>query len=110
LPRITGIVQTSPKRSRCLNWVKSRRFAPPLTTSGLTRTADITHRDHHFRKVPISDGTAGLGYVSVGRPVQFEITEQTRDTVGRRIQGADLRPGGVLFPSRTVAHAVGVTP
>jgi hypothetical protein len=21
LPRITGIVQTSPKRSRCLNWV-----------------------------------------------------------------------------------------
>ena len=32
-----------------------------------------------------------------GRPVQFEITEQTRDAVGR------LRPDGFLFPSRTCA-------
>jgi hypothetical protein len=31
---------------------QSRRFAPPLTTSGLPSIADITHRDHHFRKVP----------------------------------------------------------
>jgi hypothetical protein len=34
---------------------QSRRFAPPLTTSGLPPTADITHRDRHFRKVPIGD-------------------------------------------------------
>jgi len=31
---------------------QSRRFAPPLTTSGLPPTADIAHRDHHCRKVP----------------------------------------------------------
>ena len=30
---------------------QSRWFAPPLTTSGLPPTADIMHRDHHFRKV-----------------------------------------------------------
>jgi hypothetical protein len=34
---------------------QSRRFAPPLTTSGLPPTADITHRDHHFRKVPSTE-------------------------------------------------------
>ena len=34
---------------------QSRRFAPPLTTAGLPSTADITHRDHHFRKVPMAD-------------------------------------------------------
>jgi hypothetical protein len=34
---------------------QSRRFAPPLTTSGLPPTADITHRDYHFRKVPLPD-------------------------------------------------------
>ena len=37
------------------------------------------------------------------RPVQFEITEQTRGTVGRWIQRAELRPDGFLFPSRTCA-------
>ncbi len=35
--------------------VQSRRFASPLTTSGLPSTADITHRDDHFRKVPKAD-------------------------------------------------------
>jgi site-specific recombinase XerC len=35
-----------------------------------------------------------------GRPVQFEITEQTRDTVARWIDTGGLRPGGFLFPSR----------
>jgi hypothetical protein len=34
---------------------QSRRFAPPLTTSGPPPTADITHRDHHFRKVLEAD-------------------------------------------------------
>jgi integrase len=35
-----------------------------------------------------------------GRPVQFEIAEQTRDTVARWIDTAGLRHGGFLFPSR----------
>src|SRR5712671_2921234 len=26
---------------------------PPMTASGLPSTADIAHRDHHFRKVPM---------------------------------------------------------
>jgi hypothetical protein len=34
---------------------QSRRFAPWLTTSGLPPTADVTHRDHHFRFVPKAD-------------------------------------------------------
>jgi hypothetical protein len=34
---------------------QSRRLAPPLTTSALPSTADITHRDDHFRKVPYPD-------------------------------------------------------
>src|SRR5215470_1904867 len=38
-----------------------------------------------------------------GRPVQFEITEQTRDTVARWIDAAGLRHGGFLFPSRICA-------
>jgi integrase len=38
-----------------------------------------------------------------GRPVQFEITEQTRDTVARWIGAAGLRHGGFLFPSRICA-------
>jgi integrase len=38
-----------------------------------------------------------------GRPVQFEITEQTRDTVSRWIDTAGLRHGGFLFPSRICA-------
>jgi hypothetical protein len=34
---------------------QTRRYAPPPTTSGLPSTADITHRDHHFRKVPTTE-------------------------------------------------------
>jgi hypothetical protein len=34
---------------------QSRRLASPLATSGLPPTADIMHRDHHFRKVPKAD-------------------------------------------------------
>lgn len=30
-------------------------LVPPLTASGLPPTADITPRDHQFRKVPIGD-------------------------------------------------------
>ncbi|MDG2272687.1 MAG: tyrosine-type recombinase/integrase [Halioglobus sp.] len=35
-----------------------------------------------------------------GRPVQFEITEQTRQSVQKWIEKAHLRPAGYLFPSR----------
>ena len=35
-----------------------------------------------------------------GRSVQFEITEQTRETVMRWITRSDRRPGDYLFPSR----------
>jgi hypothetical protein len=35
-----------------------------------------------------------------GRPVQFEITEQTREAVGRWIEKKDLHKGEPLFPSR----------
>ncbi len=34
------------------------------------------------------------------RPVQFEITDATRDAVGAWIAHANLKPGGCLFPSR----------
>jgi integrase len=35
-----------------------------------------------------------------GRPVQFEITEQTRETVLQWILRSDRKPGDFLFPSR----------
>ena len=35
-----------------------------------------------------------------GQPVQFEITEQTRDAVGRWLEKTDLHKGEPLFPSR----------
>ena len=35
------------------------------------------------------------------RPVQFELTEQTREAVAAWIAKAQLRPGDYLFPSRT---------
>ncbi len=35
-----------------------------------------------------------------GQPVQFEITEQTRDSIGTWMTKAQLRPGDPLFPSR----------
>ena len=37
------------------------------------------------------------------RPVQFEITEQTRDTVGAWIAQAQIKPDQCLFPSRVRA-------
>lgn len=37
------------------------------------------------------------------RPVQFEITEQTRDAIGAWIAGAHLTPEQFLFPSRVSA-------
>jgi integrase len=37
------------------------------------------------------------------RPVKFEITEQTRDSVGAWLGKAELRPDDFLFPSRIAA-------
>ena len=39
---------------------QSRRFVSPLTASGLLPTADITHRDHHVRKVPQADSVSPI--------------------------------------------------
>ncbi len=35
-----------------------------------------------------------------GRPVQFEVSEHTREAVGRWLERKDLRKGEPLFPSR----------
>ena len=40
-----------------------------------------------------------------GRPVQFELTEQTRDAVGAWVAKAHLQPGQCLFPSRRKVSA-----
>lgn len=37
------------------------------------------------------------------RPVQFELTEQTRDSVGAWLAKAQLRPEQYLFPCRTIS-------
>ena len=39
------------------------------------------------------------------RPVQFELTEQTRDSVGAWVAKAQLSPEQCLFPSRLAASA-----
>jgi integrase len=39
-----------------------------------------------------------------GRPVQFEITEQTRAAIGDWLTVRDARRGGYLFPSRFQAQ------
>jgi hypothetical protein len=41
----------------------------------------------------------------MGRPVQFEITEQTRSAVGEWLSGLGARRGQYLFPSRFQAQA-----
>ena len=38
-----------------------------------------------------------------GRPVQFEITPATRETVEAWIKRAGLKPDGYMFPSRVHA-------
>jgi hypothetical protein len=40
------------------------------------------------------------------RPVQFEITEQTRESVEVWIKAAGLLPSGFLFPGRIETFAV----
>jgi len=57
------------------------------------RVRDITH----------GEGVAGRAIImqqKTHRPVQFEITEQTREAVAKWIQHGRLRPEDFLFPSR----------
>jgi integrase len=57
------------------------------------RVRDITHGDRVA-------GRAIIMQQKTHRPVQFEITEQTREAVARWIQRARLRPEDFLFPGR----------
>lgn len=57
------------------------------------RVRDISHGDHIARRATVMQQ-------KTQQPVQFEITEQTRDTVGQWIKQAGLRAGDYLFPSR----------
>ena len=57
------------------------------------RVRDVSHGDRiAARTVVMQQKTQ--------RPVQFELTEQTRDALGAWIKLADLRPEDFLFPSR----------
>lgn len=49
---------------------------------------------------PRGSGIAHRGWRKTQRPVQFEITEQTRDSVGSWIKAAALCPSDFLFPGR----------
>ena len=57
------------------------------------RVRDITHGDRVAARAIIMQQ-------KTQRPVQFEITEQTRETVAGWIRHAGLRPEDFLFPSR----------
>jgi len=46
---------------------------------------------------------AGVRQRKTGRPVQFEITEQTREALARWIERAALGPNNYLFPSKIKA-------
>ena len=57
------------------------------------RVRDISHGDHIARRATVMQQ-------KTQQPVQFEITEQTRDTVSQWIKQAGLRAGDYLLPSR----------
>ena len=57
------------------------------------RVCDVAHGN---RVAP----RATIMQKKTGRPVQFEITEQTRDAIAALIEGTRLRPDQFLFPSR----------
>jgi integrase len=60
------------------------------------RVRDITHGDRVAARAIIMQQ-------KTQRPVQFEITEQTREAAARWIQCARLKPEDFLFPSRVRA-------
>lgn len=57
------------------------------------RVRDISHGDSIAARTNVMQQ-------KTQRPVQFEITEQTRDSLSSWIGTANLRPGDFLFPSR----------
>ncbi len=57
------------------------------------RVCDVAHGN---RVTP----RATIMQKKTGRPVPFEITEQTRDAIAALIEGSQLRPDRFLFPSR----------
>ena len=57
------------------------------------RVRDISHGDHIAHRATIMQQ-------KTRQPVQFEITEQTRDTVSQWIKQAGLAASDYLFPSR----------
>ncbi|ADG20879.1 tyrosine-type recombinase/integrase [Paraburkholderia atlantica] len=57
------------------------------------RVRDVCHGEHIASRATIMQQ-------KTQRPVQFEITEQTRDSVAAWIRQAGLRPTDFLFPSR----------
>lgn len=57
------------------------------------KVRDISHGEHiSARAIVMQQKT--------GRPVQFEITEQTRNSVAEWLRAADLKSDSFLFPSR----------
>ena len=57
------------------------------------RVCDVCHGQHVASRTTIMQQ-------KTQRPVQFEITEQTRDSIGTWIKAAMLMPPDFLFPSR----------
>jgi integrase len=57
------------------------------------RVRDVTHGDQVANRAIVMQQ-------KTGRPVQFEITEQTRECVAAWIRCPSRRPGEYLFPSR----------
>jgi len=57
------------------------------------RVRDISHGDHIARRATVMQQ-------KTQQPVQFEITEQTRETVSQWIKQAGLATSDYLFPSR----------
>jgi len=57
------------------------------------RLADITPRGYAVERATIRQH-------KTGRPVRFELTEQTREAVDDYVKSVPSDPGGYLFPSR----------
>jgi len=57
------------------------------------KVSDIAHGDHVKSRAQVIQQ-------KTGRPVQFEITQQTRQAVERWISEAEFQPSDYLFPSR----------
>ena len=90
---------------------QSRRFALALTTSGLTSTADITHRDDHFRKVPTADVVIVIRVFrrhGMSKRMENNIKRFCRLEIGDKCGG--LRNGQIGRLRREAPLYEGVTP